>query len=84
MHKYSKNELPNIFTNMFIKNSAVHQYPTRQSNSLHLPLTRTLFANKLFTFTGPKFWNSLNDSMKVQSLFTFKYKLKKLLLDKYI
>ena len=84
MHKYSKNQLPNIFSNMFIKNSTVHQYPTRQSNSLHLPLTRTLFANKLFTFTGPKFWNSLNDSMKVQSLVTFKYKLKKMLLDKYI
>ena len=85
MYKYSKNELPNIFTNMFIKNSAIHKYPTRQSNSLHLPLTRTLFANRTFNFTGPKLWNSLDKSLKEpHSLYSFKQKFKKQLLDKYV
>ena len=85
MYKYSTNELPNIFSNMFTKNSSVHKYPTRQSNLLHLPLTRTIIANRLFTFSGPKLWNSLDKSMKEpQSLHTFKHKLKKMLLDKYI
>ena len=85
MYKYNKHELPKVFTNLFTKNSVIHRYPTRQSNSYHIPLTRTLFANKTFTFTGTKFWNSLDDSLKVpQSLFSFKQKIKKMLLNKYI
>ena len=84
MHKYSKNELPHIFSDMFIRNNTVHNYPTRLSKSLHLPLTRTLFANRIFTFTGPKLWNSLDESMKQpQSLPTFKHKLKTMLLNNY-
>ena len=84
MYKYCSNELPNVFSSMFTKNSSIHKYPTRQSNSLHLPLTRTLFANRTFNFTGPKLWNSLDQSLKEpQKLQTFKQKYRKILLEKY-
>ena len=42
MYKLNKDDLPVIFSNMFCKNSSVHDYPTRQRNSYHLPQTRTL------------------------------------------
>ena len=84
MYKYCNNELPNVFSSMFTKNSSIHKYPTRQSNSLHLPLTRTLFAKRTFNFTGPKLWNSLDQSLKEpQKLQTFKQKYRKILLEKY-
>ena len=84
MYKYNTKELPNIFFNLFTKNSSIHKYPTRHSDSFHIPLTRTVFANKIFTFTGTKFWNSLDDSFKVpQSLHSFKQKLKNMFLSKY-
>ena len=84
MFKLNRNDLPDIFQDMFLKNSSVHHYPTRQTDSYHLPLTRTLFAHRTLTFTGPNFWNSLKNEYKdAPSLNTFKRKLKKFLLSKY-
>ena len=84
MFKLNRHDLPHIFQDMFLKNSSVHHYPTRQTDSYHLPLTRTLFAYRTLTFTGPNFWNSLHKDYKdAPSLNTFKRKLKKLLLIKY-
>ena len=84
MYKYNTKELPNILFYLFTKNSSIHNYPMRHSDSFHIPLTRTVFANKIFTFTGTKFWNSLDDSFKVpQSLHSFKQKLKNMFLSKY-
>ena len=66
------------------KNKTIHKYPTRQSDEFHLPLTRTVFTQSVFTSTGPKLWNSLNDGIKdAPSLNIFKAKLKKFLLGSY-
>ena len=84
MFKLINNELPNVFTDLFISNNALHNYPTRQSNFFHLPLTRTLLAHKTFVFTGPKFWNSLDPSLKdIERLHRFKREIKSLLLKQY-
>ena len=43
-----------------------------------------LFVNLIFTLTGPKLWNSLEESMKQpQSLTTFKHKFKTMSLNNY-
>ena len=84
MFNYNSKTLPITFHNMFPKNSAVHNYPTRQSENLHTPLLRTLSAQKTFIFEGPKFWNALQDDIKCSaSLATFKRKLKLSLLAPY-
>ena len=84
MYKLNNNSLPLVFDAMFHTNKTIHKYPTRQSNEFHLPLTRTIFAQSVFTSTGPKFWNSLNHNIiGAPSLNTFKAKLKKFLLGFY-
>ena len=84
MYQLSANELPVIVSNLFIKNYNVHSYPTRQSHSFHLPRTRTIFAQKNITFTGPKYWNDLSVKLTVStSMFTFKRKLKLFILSNY-
>ena len=67
---------------MFLKNQSFHNYPTRQSNEFHLPRLRTLLAQNTYLYTGPKYWNSLDNDIKknARSLSCFKYKLKTLLL----
>ena len=82
MYYLSIQELPENFLHMFQRNRTVHSYPTRLSGAFHLPRTRTLFAQKTIMFTGPKFWNDLPiEITRSQYLFTFKRKLKMLLLN---
>ena len=81
MFLLNNNKLPHIFDTMFQRNQHFHNYPTRQSGSYHLPKTRTLFANHIFTFAGPKLWNSLPPSLtQLKSIHSFKRKLKRSLL----
>ena len=84
MYNYTCDLLPDIFKSMFLKNRSFHQYPTRKSDDYHLPLLRSFFAQNTFIYEGPKFWNSLTDSLKnAPSLNTFKNKLKLYLLSAY-
>ena len=83
MFKYNNNSLPRIFDSMFPQNQSFHNYPTRRSNEFHLPLLRTLLAQNTFLYTGPRFWNSLDNEIKVaRSLPSFKNKLKYMLLNR--
>ena len=40
MYKMIRNDVPPVIESMFVKNSNVHNYPTRQTNFYHLPKTR--------------------------------------------
>ena len=80
MYNYNNNSLPQAFNNMFPKNQSFHNYPTRRSNEFHLPLLRTLLAQNTFIYTGPRFWNSLDNVIRnARSLNSFKSKLKSFL-----
>ena len=84
MYRYNNNSLPHVFHDMFLKNQSVHKYPTRQSDKFHLPLLRTFKAKNTFIYEGPKFWNSLDNVLKISpSLNIFKSKLKHFLLKPY-
>ena len=73
MFNYNNGILPSVFNDMFLKNHAVHRYPTRQSDEFHLPLLRTCSAQNTFIFEGPKFWNTLHNDLKTSpSLIAFK------------
>ena len=84
MYNLKNNNIPPIFKTMFVFNNTIHKYPTRQANFIHLPLKRTLFAQKTFVYAGPKLWNSLSDDIKQSvTMNTFKSKLKKLIFCGY-
>ena len=84
MYNYKKNALPAIFQSMFTKNLSFHNYPTRHSDEFHLPLLRTVLAQKTFIYDGPKFWNSLCENIRnAPSLSSFKKRLKTHLLQSY-
>ena len=84
MYNYNKGLLPSAFSEMFVKNNTFHNYPTRHSGELHLPLLRTISAQNTFFYEGPKFWNSLSNAIKVSpSLNSFKNKLKLFLIQSY-
>ena len=85
MFKFKANNLPKVFDQTFNQNDSFHNYPTRHSNEYHLPLLRTILAQSTFVYTGPKFWNNLDDNLKIKmSIHSFKNKLKQLLLQTYI
>ena len=85
MYELSQGNLPDVFAPLFQRNYTLHSYPTRQTYHFHLPRTRTAFANNIFTFTGPKFWNSLNKELvNNPSINCFKRKLKYYLLERYM
>ena len=85
MYKFNSGTLPFVFNDMFLKNRAIHNYPTRQSGEFHLPFLRTFSAQNTFIFEGPKFWNTLPlDLRNSPSLLVFKRNLKKFLLAPYM
>ena len=84
MYNYNNDSLPSAFDNMFQKNQSLHNYPTRQSNEFHLPLLRTMLAQSTFIYTGPQYWNSLDDNIRgARSLPIFKKNLKTVIIQSY-
>ena len=84
MYQFNTNELPHTLSLLFATNESFHNYPTRQSTSFHLPLLRTVYKQKTLIYTGPAFWNSLDDSVKQSpSLVSFKRNLKNMLINNY-
>ena len=51
MFKYSQNLLPSIFDNVFLRNSQIHSYNTRQV--FHIPLITRLKRQSTVTYQGP-------------------------------
>ena len=76
--------LPSKFNNLFLINSQIHNYNTRNAHSFHLPLCRMNTRQFSIYFHGPKFYNSLNSTTTgLSSSASFKRKLKEFLLSTY-
>ena len=76
MYKLENKELPNIFYDIF-------QKKTNLFISIQ-PVTQTILTHSIFTSAGPKFWNTLDDNLKLApSIMTFKSRLKSQLLSSY-
>jgi hypothetical protein len=84
MHQFISNNLPNSLQNMFVFNSQIHSYQTRHSHDFHIPFCSSSRSMNCVSFQGPKYWNSLDDSLKrCKGTYMFKRKLKCVLLDNY-
>ena len=86
MFRHHKNCLPNIFTDYFCKNSALHNYETRCADKLHISYARTDVMTFQIRVYGPKLWNSIDPAIvcKSRNWHSFKKLYKKYLLSKYI
>ena len=85
MYELSRHTLPSAISTIFVRNSGVHSYKTRQASHLHLTFSRTQFMLRSLVCTGPRFWNSLNQNItSAQNLHNFKNILKQSLLEKYV
>ena len=77
MFSLKNSTLPSKFNNLFLINSQIHNYNTRNAHSFRLPLCRTNTKQSSIYFQGTKFYNSLNSTITgSSSSATFKRKLK--------
>ena len=84
MFSLKNSTLPSKFNNLFLINSQIHNYNTRNAHSFRLPLCRTNTRQFSIYFQGPKFYNSLNSTITgSSSSASFKRKLKEFLLSTY-
>ena len=81
MFKVFDNSTPEIFSALFQYNHAIHNYGTRQSHKLHVPIARTDYMQRIITVKGVRIWNTLYDLVPHACLLlSFKYHLRKFLL----
>jgi len=82
MFKYTKGSLPDIFNELFKRNSEVMARVTRNYNNFSVPYCRTEPGKKAIRIHGPILWNDLPGKLDPKcSIHTFKRKLKKYLLE---
>ena len=82
MFKYYKCMLPKVFGEFYQLNETVHQYQTRQTNLLHVPLAKSCQKSSSIRCMGVKIWN--NNFIKVGNntrISIFKRHVKELLLQ---
>ena len=84
MFNFKVNNLPINFSNYFVKNSAIHNYPTRSSNLYRPAAFNYDLARNTIRTQGPLLWEGIPDVLKcTPSLKVFKCKYKKYLISKY-
>ena len=86
MYKYSHNLLPKIFDTMFQITHDLHEYSTRNSCLLVLPLCRTEMRKQFVVYNGAYYYNKLINLScinlyAIHSLSMFKRNVKKVIFE---
>ena len=82
MFKYYNGTLPQVMNNLYIPNSEIHSYRTRQSNLLHIKKGKLNVYTKSFGNTSARVWNVIQRKININvSASTFKRSLKSYLID---
>jgi hypothetical protein len=85
MFKFVKNMLPDVFDDIFLRNTNINRRQTRQNYNLKIPYCRTTMFQRTIRYQGVKEWNSTSAAVDHYcSVHTFKKRLKKYLLDTFI
>ena len=72
------NDLPETFTNYFVKNNQIRQHNTRNASQLHKSYKRTNYAKHTLSNAGVNVWNKLGSKFKnIKSYNIFEIKIKK-------
>ena len=77
MYKTVHGMTPDYLTSKFVSRDEITSYRLRNTeNKLVLPLPRTNYLKKSFSYSGAKLWNSLSHDLRsAHSLHDFKHKL---------
>ena len=82
IHRYQV--LVYVFKNLNLFPNPTHSYATRNVSNLRPQFRRTVLTSRSISCIGPKYWNSLDPSLKsADKLVTFKNKLKFMLISQY-
>ena len=83
VYKFTAGMLPDVFTNLYMENSAYHSYGTRHRHHFSHPYSRTIRNSTHIRTTGVYLWNSLDHELRsAPSLYLFKKKYKLHLLNR--
>jgi hypothetical protein len=81
MYSFYHGELPAVFDTMFIYNSTVHNYNTRQTGNLHIPKVKSNLGKRCLRYSGSIIWNDVVNKINVNcSIYSFKSRLKHILI----
>ena len=81
MYKYENDMLPELFKNMFVKVTNVHDHDTRTAttNQLYIPIYGTVRGQKSFKYVGVRTWNYILQNIHTRCpIVSFKSSLRKL------
>ena len=81
MYKYENDMLPELFKDMFIKVTDVHEHDTRNATTdqLYIPIYGTVHGQKSFKYAGVRTWNYILQNVNTRCpIGTFKSSLRKL------
>ena len=82
MFKVFHNDTPMVFTNLFTRNSHVHEYETRQRLQFHVPIARTNYMKRAISVKGVSIWNKLLNKVNHECLLlSYKIALKRYLIN---
>ena len=80
MFKFNLGLSPVPLNNLFVRNSKIHNYNTRNKNKLRSAIERYKSIYKKFRYISVHIWNNITDKIDTDtSLLTFKKQLKILL-----
>ena len=63
IHNYFIGKIPSIFNDMFVKNSTIHNYSTRQADLFHLPQCKRELSLRSFKYVSLKRCNELSSKI---------------------
>ena len=67
----TKNELPQVLSNMFNKTTEFHSYPTRIAKCYRPTKNKNVIFEQNFLFSlSPKYWNALPGTLKEKTLLS--------------
>ena len=77
MFKISKCDVPKPLHSLFRTNNSYHNYQTRRSESIHVPIGRTEAIYKTFSYFGAHIWNHISNNISTNvSYSSFKHLVK--------
>ena len=77
MFKISKCDVPKLLHALCSTNNSYHNYQTRRSESIHVPIGRTEAIYKTFSYFGAHIWNHISNNISTDVCYSsFEHLLK--------
>ena len=82
MFKVYHRMTPTVFSGLFIRNTEIHRYNTRQAEHFHVPQSRTNYMLRAISVKGVNVWNKIHVKVNHNCSFvSFKVALKRYIIN---